>query len=183
MEIIYSLEKQDVINARWYFSQVKPGSSTRRIRQFTLLFVATIGIINIFFVWSQYDWLVRLLSFLIFLGFYWILSKILSWLINLYLVRQNIPKTGLVCQHTITLTENQLKEITDVNQSYHNWEGINKIEENQDYLFIFTTLDQFHIIPKRVFASSDEYQKFYAFAKKCYDQFHAATSNQSPINK
>ena len=176
MEITYNLEKQDVINFRWYFTMVKPSAIILRIKQFYLLFITTISIIQIFSKWSKYNWLYHLLYLVISVGTYWIFFKLLIWLLILYVARQNIPTSGIVCQHTISLTSTDLIEKTNVNESRHGWEGVSKITENQDYLFIHISGEQIHIIPKRAFSDPEAYQKFYAFAQECYAQYHPTTN-------
>ena len=67
---------------------------------------------------------------------------------------------GLLGGHTITITEEGLTETTEVNESRSSWEGIEKIEENEQYIFIYISAYQAHVIPKCAFASEKGEREF-----------------------
>lgn len=45
------------------------------------------------------------------------------------------------------------------------WGGVEKVEQNSDYVFIFVATNSAHIIPKKAFANSDEAVRFFNAAK------------------
>lgn len=165
MEITYELEKEDLIKFRWYFLIVNPPKSSRNQRRFLLGFIIAIEIHRFFLSGQQYPLVNRIFGFTLSVIVYLLFLAIMRRLSALYLSRQNIPKSGLICEHTITLTETELIEKTDVNETHHSWEGMDRIEENDDYLFIFIGNKETHIIPKRAFESTYEYRDFYEFVK------------------
>jgi hypothetical protein len=78
-------------------------------------------------------------------------------------------KSGVLGSHLIELTEEGASEKTSVNFNFYNWDGINSVEENSDYIFIFIDKLLCHIIPKRDFKSKDEAHQFYIAAKAYFE--------------
>ena len=77
----------------------------------------------------------------------------------------------------IKFDNDYLAEITDVNENRHSWKGVDRIEENQDYIFIFTSPSNAHIIPKRFFNSLKNAANFTDEAKRLQE---SAKLNFSP---
>jgi hypothetical protein len=67
---------------------------------------------------------------------------------------------GTLGHHLIELRENHLLEATDVNETLHSWKSIQKIIEWRNYILIFVSPTNAHIIPKRYFGSGDEEKSF-----------------------
>lgn len=61
----------------------------------------------------------------------------------------------VLCNHTVTVTEDGVKESTDNSENYHKWEAIDHVSLNDDYVFIYNTPMTAHVIPKRVLGESD----------------------------
>lgn len=102
-------------------------------------------------------------------------------------ITHNITKTiesgqnkGTIGAHVITITDQYLHEATEVNESRWIWPGIERIEQDADYIFIFTSPILAHIIPKRAFASPEAATAFYTAALGFYKQAKGqVTSNVS----
>ncbi|TAK99654.1 MAG: YcxB family protein, partial [Verrucomicrobia bacterium] len=56
---------------------------------------------------------------------------------------------GLVCRHTLEITEAGLIERTEVNESLHRWPNICRIFSFAGYLYVYVGQDNVHMIPKR----------------------------------
>ena len=69
-------------------------------------------------------------------------------------------KNGLFCEHTITLNEKGFIETTDVNNSFHSWECVEKITETKNYVTIYIRLGAGYFIPKRAFSGEEQIQAF-----------------------
>jgi hypothetical protein len=67
---------------------------------------------------------------------------------------------GTLGHHLIELRENHLLEATDVNETLHSWKSIQKVIEWRNYILIFVSPTNAHIIPKRYFDSADEMKSF-----------------------
>ena len=53
-----------------------------------------------------------------------------------------------------------LLERTDVNESLNRWAGFHKIVTTSQYLYIYVTDNNVHIVPKRCFASERALKEF-----------------------
>lgn len=158
MEITYNLEKEDLLKVRWHRHIVNPPKAYLNLYRFTLGFFIAIGIPT--FLFSG-----QIVGFIVWVVLYSLGYYIIKRLAALYVIRQDIPQSGVICQHTMALTETELIEKTDVSEGHFIWESLEKIEEIDDYILIFISPDGFHIIPKRAFESTSEYQAFSEFAK------------------
>lgn len=69
-------------------------------------------------------------------------------------------KSGLFCEHTITLNDRGFVETTEVNGSFHAWEGVDSIRDTENYLTIYVRLGAGYSIPKRVFANEQALKEF-----------------------
>jgi len=67
---------------------------------------------------------------------------------------------GILGSHTIIISEEGLQEITEVSESRSIWSGIERIEENEEYIFVYIGAYQAHVIPKRDFASKEDAKEF-----------------------
>ena len=170
MEITYELEKEDFRKFRWYFLIVNPPKSFRNQSRFLLGFVIAIGIHRFLLSGQQYPLVNRIWGLIIWVVLYSLGFYIIRRLASLYIIRQDLPKSGVICQHTITLTETELIEKTDVNEEHCIWESLEGIEEINDYFFIFISPERFHVIPKRAFETTSEYDAFSEFVKNKISQ-------------
>jgi YcxB-like protein len=92
-----------------------------------------------------------------------ILERVRQW-------RSLTPKEqpGLFCEHTITLTDDALIEITPVNEARHLWAGLHSVVNAPHYVFIFVAANAAHIIPKRAFANPEAADVFFYRAFKLW---------------
>jgi hypothetical protein len=68
---------------------------------------------------------------------------------------------SVLCEHTLTLADDALIETTPFNESRNLWLGIYRIVDTKDYIYIFTSLNSAHIIPKRAFSDAESSRRFY----------------------
>lgn len=73
---------------------------------------------------------------------------------------------GTLGQHTLVFNENDLIEITDVNETKHSWKSIQKIIETKSLFLIYVSPTNAHIIPKRSFSSENEAKLFIEEVKR-----------------
>ena len=98
---------------------------------------------------------------------------LLTWLFDkrqtrraiLDLVKQEKPGRGQLGAHKISLNEEGLVESTAVGESRTSWAGMDRIEQDQNYIYIYTAPHAAHIIPKRAFNNSQEAESFYQLAR------------------
>lgn len=72
---------------------------------------------------------------------------------------------GVLGNHIVALAADGVTEISDVGESRTAWSGIEKVEANEDYIFLYTGSLQAHVIPKRAFLDEDEYAEFFQLAR------------------
>ena len=102
-----------------------------------------------------------------------VIVAILNWLVVRWLMRRAIHKLlsevkrdkGQLGRHKVLLDEDGVVESTAVGESRSSWAGIDRLEQDREYIFIYTQPHAAHIIPKRAFNNSHEAQAFYELAK------------------
>lgn len=65
------------------------------------------------------------------------------------------------------------REKTDVNDTVHAWISIQKIVENQNYIFIYTAPYRAHTIPKKYFQNAEDIDTFFNLAKSYWERAKA----------
>ncbi|MUK90753.1 hypothetical protein GMD78_20565 [Ornithinibacillus sp. L9] len=68
--------------------------------------------------------------------------------------------------YTLAFTDEQIKFVTEGNQSDIRWDYYNTLKETGGFIFLYYGKDLFTIIPKRVFKDEKEISSFIAFTKK-----------------
>ena len=182
MEVIYDLERKDLVRAQWYLFWY--GAASRRIN---LIMLFTWVLLSIMFAMASHraTLIARLNVFVEVLLFFLIFSGTLIFIMNSYVYRKAIPKkkhNGLMGRHKLVLTPKGLWEFTKVNESLAYWHGIDRIEENEDYIFIFTTPSSAHIVPKRVFENKESAKNFYEAAAQYYQTAQVTAKLSLTVN-
>jgi hypothetical protein len=68
---------------------------------------------------------------------------------------------SVLCEHTMTLADDGLVEVTPFNEARNLWKGIYQIVDTRDYIYIFTSFNSAHIIPKRAFPDAESSRRYY----------------------
>ena len=92
-----------------------------------------------------------------------------QWCLERWIVRRAIrellkderPDKGHLGRHRLVLGEDGVHESTAVGESRTTWAGVDRVEQNPDYIFIYTTPAAAHVIPKRAFAEPQQADAFY----------------------
>jgi hypothetical protein len=69
---------------------------------------------------------------------------------------------GVYTDHTITVDGDGLTEVTPVNSSSFTWEGVQRIARTSKHIFVLVGPLKAHVIPRRCFEGSEEWDEFYA---------------------
>lgn len=83
----------------------------------------------------------------------------------LQLLKEEKPGRGQLGKHRVVLTEGGLVESTAVSESHTTWAGVDRVEQNPQYIFICTSPVAAHVIPKRAFRDMKEAESFYQFSR------------------
>ncbi len=168
MEAEYTLTLDDYIAFQRYMMRTSP-ALRRSIR---IGYVAVVVIVLVFFYategWSSWPNALFSLAFLV------ACLALYAWL-----VRSSAERTGrrlmkegknkgTFGQHTLKLSQDGVVETTEVGETRASWAGIERVAENETYIFIYLSSTSAHVIPKRSFASATQAEQFYQLAQDYY---------------
>jgi hypothetical protein len=95
----------------------------------------------------------------------WYLERRLTRRAILQLLKQERPDRGQLGRHRVVINEGGVAESTAVGESHTSWAGVDRIEQNPEYIFIYTSRAGAHVIPKRVFRDMQEAEGFYQLSR------------------
>jgi hypothetical protein len=173
MEITYYVTDKDLIIAKRFARKTSP--LIKRINNITMFIVVLAPCMGFllrgqFTVFSIVLMLIEILTMVLFVfgGL-----KIAYPLMDKYSIKLLKKKNnGVLGEHKIQLTGEELIESTSINKSYVKWSAIERIDEDDNYIFITTIARETYNIPKRDFASTDSAKQFYSQARIYHDQPH-----------
>ncbi len=163
----YSFEQteQDYIDFYYYYYWVRP--EQQRTRMFWR--IVPVPVIILFIIDKpllQYG-----LLEIIFVGFGIALSifttPYIRWMHKIKMKRflNSGKNTDMTGQRTIELSENSLRATTDYSMSEIKWNAFEYLRETEDHLFLFQTVNQAIILPKRIFSNQEEMNSVKNFLK------------------
>ena len=172
MKVTYTLEARDMRAFLAYAQKKLPANRIVRIggnallALFSVYWAATTdatGVKHPLLTKVIFAGLVFLLFFLLLKLLNFIVTRLVLW--RAYTSEKN---RGLICEHTITLTDEALIEATSVNEGKNLWKGIYQIKDDRDYIYVFITHNNAHVIPKRAFSTQEEASRFLQEAKRLH---------------
>ncbi len=188
MQINYELNAEDIKAFQHY--ALKKNSTVKKANIFNYLFIGILSYWQVIYLFlfqnfvSNLNWsllLIYLVSGTITFGFILAISKAVSYIGQFIAINSAVKKykygDGVLGEHLLRFENNFIIEATDVNETKHSWKGVDRIEENREYIFIYTTALNAHIIPKRYFRSAQESTMFFDEAIRLKD---AANTKFSP---
>ena len=84
--------------------------------------------------------------------------------------------SGIICRHTVTLSEEGIHEVTPANESRWKWGATYSVADTQDHLFLFVNTQMAFIVPKRAFPDAGAAQQFLERARA----LHLAAKQTQP---
>lgn len=165
MHIEYQLGLEDIVAFGLYHHRTSRLSKRRlRITQASGV-LSTFVLVMIWPRWSSLERVLFLSGFSLF--WVWAYPFYYQWAIKrnhrkIYLDSEN---KGGIGNHFIAIGPEGVRERSPVGESTTAWMGIERIEENEHYLFLYTGPLQAHVIPKRAFASGQEADAFFQLAQ------------------
>ena len=94
----------------------------------------------------------------------WLIEKPMTHKAIRQIVQQEKPEKGQLGRHTVKLEESAVAESTAVGEQRISWAGIDRIEHDPDYIYIYTTPMAAVVIPRRAFASPADAEEFHNLA-------------------
>ena len=104
----------------------------------------------------------------VYLGWFLAQHFLGRWLMRraiLHLLRKEKPGRGQLGRHKVVLAEGDVVETTAVGESRTAWAGVDRVEQNPQYIFIYTSPAAAHLIPKRAFRDIQEAEDFYQLSQ------------------
>lgn len=160
MTINYRIEKKDILNFHKYARFHTPEG--KRLIYAMIIWFALLAL----WIASGTDgnYLIKTIAFILCLGISLLFTLFLNWAFT-HIVQWRLytpeKQKGVLCEHTIILSEDWIIEKTDVNEDRKRWKGVYKIIDYNGYIFIFISPIVAHIIPKRYFQSIEHAKEFY----------------------
>jgi hypothetical protein len=165
MSITFKLEPRDLRSFQRYALKHLP--SARRVRYtITAMLVA-------FCLWQTFsvhdhrtDFRIvsRIVYFCVLMLIFWLFMRL--WMFVALRISQWRSYTSekhrsVLCEHTITLSDDALVEVTPFSEGRNLWNGIYRVVDAPDYIYIFISLHLAHIIPKSAFPDAESARRFY----------------------
>ena len=174
MHVEYQITPDDLYAFHWrayYKSSVLKRSRWRPIlvlfAAFTLLAVLpAIGAGG--FRPEMIGWFFLVVVFPVSVVLYWIIERSMVKRAIWKLVSKEKPDRGQLGRHTIRLLDDGFHESTAVGESRTYWTGIDRVEQDDAYIFVYTAVSAAHVIPKRAFQGNDA-ELFYQRVKSHAD--------------
>jgi hypothetical protein len=171
MEIEYELTRDDLFAFQWRAAFDSPRG--RRMRLWTYLgWLVAIVLFAILpaigadgFTPSRVSVTFIIVAFAIAALFQWLLETRIMRLLIRRMLRDEKPDRGHIGKHRLILSEDGVLERTAVNESRTSWTGVDRVEQNADYIFVYTTPGSAHVVPKRAFAGAGQADAFYQLAR------------------
>ena len=98
-----------------------------------------------------------------------------QWFLERWLMRRAIrqllgeerPDRGQLGKHRLVLTPEGVLESTAVGESRTSWTGVDRVEQDAHYIFIYTAPVAAFLVPKRAFRDLQEAEAFYQLSRTC----------------
>ena len=82
----------------------------------------------------------------------------------------------LLGRKKISLTQQSLLGEAEFSKTENDWRGIRKIVRSKRYLLIYNTALSAYVVPRRAFASPEEWDRFYEFARHQFELAHSGSN-------
>ncbi|HUQ20380.1 MAG TPA: YcxB family protein [Gemmatimonadaceae bacterium] len=174
MEVSYELTAADLTAFQWRGVNRSPLVRRSRRNTYIYLFLAfflmslvpAIGSRGHIIYLRSFNYLFLLTGFPLTAGLFWMFERRMTRRAIDTLVGEERPDKGRIGRHTIVLDNEGVLERTLVGETRSAWPGIEKVEQDENYLYIYTAPGAAHIIPRHAFRNADEANAFFEYALK-----------------
>jgi YcxB-like protein len=176
MEVTYQLTPDDLYAFQWRAAYLSAKSRRARRVSYLYLFLPFLVIALLPMIGSSRSLTAAKISAVMLIVVFPIVAVCYALMYRrlirraiLKLVAEEKPDKGHLGWHTVVIDDEGLVETTAVGQSRSSWAGVDRIEHDADYIFIYTAPAQAHTIPKRAFTQSTA-NDFFEFARRRHAQ-------------
>ena len=171
MEVEYDITRDDLFAFQWRAAFKSPRA--RRIRRWSyLVWLIAIIVFAVLpaigadgFALSRVSFAFILVAFAIAALLQWLLEAPLMRVAIRRMLRDEKPDRGQLGKHHLVLSEDGVAERTAVHESRTSWSGVDRVEQDADYIFIYTSPNGAHVVPRRAFADARQAEEFCEFAR------------------
>jgi hypothetical protein len=171
MDIEYEITAEDLFAFQWRGAYRSPLLRRARLRIYVYLFLALL-LLSLLpaigadgFRFARIDFVFLLVVFPLVALAAWLLDRRQTRRAIRELVKEEKQDRGQLGRHRIGLSGQGVHESTAVGESRSSWAGVDRVEQDPSYIFIYTAPHAAHVIPKRAFDSSADADRFYEFAR------------------
>jgi hypothetical protein len=169
MEVEYEITHDDLYAFQWRAALSPIGRRARRkVYAYWLLALLLFSVLPAIgpdgFVISRANVTFLVVAFPTVVLAQWYLERRMTRSAILQLLKEEKADRGQLGRHRMVLNEGGVAESTAVGESRTSWVGVDRIEQNPKYIFIYTSRAAAHIIPKRAFKDMREAEGFYQFS-------------------
>ncbi len=165
MDISYTIEPRDVVAFNVY--QFEHSPSLRSSYRMGYFWLGVLSLLFAFFTSAWQHWILfggwLVFSLVLFVGYrpltYWNLRR------SIQRTNKEGRNLGIWGKHTIVLQEKELVESSDAGHTSTRWSAVERIEQNDNHIFIYTSAHAAHVIPKRSFSDAKQAEEFYTTAR------------------
>ena len=166
----YELTLNDLYAFQWRALQIPPTAGRLRRNRYVSVLLIALGITTLPALLSGYP-VLTWLNVILFIVLVSVLTPV-AGLIERHLsrsairdfVRREKPGKGQLGRHMVALYDDAVVETTATGEMRTTWAGVDRVEQDDNYIFIYTSAASAHVIPKRAF-SGDAAGEFFRFAE------------------
>ena len=170
MQVEYELTPDDLYHFQWRACFHSPSAKRKKLKLYLYIFLIFVflsalpafGSDGFDISYVNFKWI--LFFFPVFIIAMWIIERRQTRRGILELLKEEKPGGGQLGTHKVILNEAGLVESTAVGESRCSWAGVDRIEYDKQYIYIYTGPHAAHIIPKRAFNNAHEAESFYQLA-------------------
>jgi hypothetical protein len=160
MRVTYEQTLEDIAAFNLHHFRTSPLAKRRlRLTQLSSVFLTFIVVM----VWPRWSSTERVVFFIT-LSLFWIVGFpfYYRWAIkrNAKKIYAASKSKGILGEHQLTVEPNGIATWSPANESKIAWYGVERIESDDQYIYIYTSPLQAHVIPKRAFSSVEEAKSF-----------------------
>jgi hypothetical protein len=173
--VTYTLEPRDLRAFYRYARKHLPGP--RRIRHAVGVFLAA-G--RLCLAWSAHELSpgLRITYFFVLPVVFWGLFQLLTFVltrIEQWRMLTSDKQRSILCEHTLTLADDALVEVSPFNESRMLREGLYRVVDTVEYIYILASVHSALIAPRREFLTAENARQFYEEAVRLHSKAQRIT--------
>jgi hypothetical protein len=160
-EVNYELRPDDLFAFQWRAWQMSPaGRRARRNRYVSVVLIglAIVVLPSWFAGYPVLTWF-NALTLVVVVSITAPLAGVIERLLTRHAIREFVnrekPGKGQLGRHTVALGDDGVIETTATGETRTTWAGVDRVEDDDRYIFVYTSSMGAHVIPRRAFAGND----------------------------